>query len=225
MQQRRAAFRAVRGDDGQLMASMAIFCGILIIAMLVVALVPVGEATNERSRSQTAADAAALAGADAARRQFAEYSTAPGPTLVFVPGVAVLVPPILPTTGYGSASNYANSNGSTLMAPYSLSLPSGEVTTRVQSKADATEEQYGEVGRAEATATAKMDVDFVCRWEGTPPPVPVYQGGPADFKATLRCGDWSALYTIANTPPLYVTISYDTTPSDIYDALEPRLVD
>lgn len=209
---------ARRGDDaGQMMAPLVIFLGFTVLSFIVVALVPVGAATNERSRSQTAADAAALAGAEEARTIFSSTSTVPGPQLLFLPGPATLLPPFTGATGSASANAYAAQNGSRLTG-YSLSLARGRTHAEVQSNDAA----YPEHGRAVAEATAEMDVSFDCVWIGVPPGAYFPSGAPT-FTVTLQCGLWSATYTVLNEPT-YPTMSYDTTPQGIYDDLEPRLV-
>ncbi|MCY7394718.1 MAG: pilus assembly protein TadG-related protein [Nocardioides sp.] len=208
-----------RGDDaGQMVAPLVIFLGFTVLAFIVVALVPVGAATNERSRSQTAADAAALAGAEEARTIFSSTSTVPGPLLLFLPGEANLLPPFTGATGLASANSYAALNGSSV-ENYNLGVGSGRVYAKVQSNTAA----YEEHGRAVAEATAEMDISFECTWSGVLPGAYFPSGAPT-FTVTLQCGQWSATYTVLNEPG-YATISYDTTPQGIYDDLEPRLVD
>ena len=65
-------------DGGQMMAALVIGLCVTLLAFLVVALVPVGAATERQDPSQTAADAAALAGAQAVRRHWVVKDTSPG---------------------------------------------------------------------------------------------------------------------------------------------------
>jgi len=204
-------------DEGQMMAPLVIFLGFTVLSFFVIALVPVGAATNERSRSQTAADAAALAGAEEARTLFSSTSTLPGPQLLFLPGPANLLPPYTGATGAASANAYAAQNGSHITR-YSLDVARGRTHAEVRSNDAA----YPEHGHAVAEATAEMDVSFNCLWIGVPPGAYFPYGAPT-FTVTLRCGAWSATYTVLNEPG-YATINYDTTPMAIYDDLEPRLV-
>ncbi len=209
--------RRPRGDDGQMAAPFIIFTGLLVLSFFVVALVPVGASTNERSRSQIAADAAALAGAEEARTLFAFTSTIPGPTLLFLPGPATLIVPITGATGTGSANTYAQQNKATVTS-YNLDILRGRTYAKVQHNTAA----YPEHGYSVAEAEAEMDISFRCIWIGVPPGAYAPAGAPT-FTAELRCGSWSATYVVANTVG-YPTVSYDTTPDGIYDDLEPRLV-
>jgi hypothetical protein len=209
--------RRPRDDDGQMAAAMVIFLGMTVLAFFVVALVPVGAATNERSRSQTAADAAALAGAEEIRTQWVNVSTFPGVlTYPLVP-----LPPVTPASGAAAATGYAAQNGSHVLE-YRANPASGRVYAKVESNSAA----YPEHGRSVSEATAEMDADFLgCRWDDPVPPPPVPQGGPPLFDRTLTCGAWEATYQIANTVGLYPTVMWvGTTMTDLYDDLEPRLV-
>lgn len=214
---RPAGTRRLRGDDGQMAPAMVIFLGCTVLAFFVVALVPVGAATNERSRSQTAADAAALAGAEEIRTQFVQASTFPG-VLQFP---LMPLPPVTPASGSAAASTYAALNGSHVLQ-YRANPASGRVYVEVESNSAA----YPEHGRSVSEATAEMDVDFAgCRWDDPVPPPPVTSGGPPFFTRTLGCGAWQATYNIANGTALYPTVNYiGTTTTRLYDDLEPRLV-
>lgn len=212
--------RRPRGDDGQMAAPFIIFTALLVLSFFVVALVPVGASTNERSRSQIAADAAALAGAEEARTLFAFTSTVPGPQLPFLLGgvPAVLVEPITGATGDRSARSYAQQNKATVTL-YNLDTVRGRTHAEVRHNSAA----YPEHGYSVAEAEAEMDINFFgCRWVGVPPGA-YYPYGDFSFTADLICGAWSATYTVLNTLG-YPTASYDTTPDAIYDDLEPRLV-
>lgn len=211
--------RRVRGDDGQMMAPLVIFLGITILAFTVSILVPVGAATNERSRSQTAADAAALAGAEELRKDWVYRVTAP----VLL---TMAIPPVHLSDGRASATTYASTNGSRVTS-YSFDR-SSTVRVEVESNTAAFPERNpSRSSRAEARSTVEMDVDFsACRWSAPPepPPPPAGTGLPV-FERTLTCGEWSASYLITNVPGSWPTASYvGTTPLQLFDDLEPRIV-
>ncbi len=209
--------RHLRDDSGQMMAAMVIFVGITILAFLVVAVVPVGASTNERSRSQTAADSAALAGAEEVRTQWV--------TLVTAPVLLTMVSPLaIPRDGSTSAYSYARRNGSEVQVGGYRFDRRNSVYAQVRSSSSA----YPENGFAEASATVEMDVDFsACRWSAPPEPPPPPAGtGPPVFERTLTCGAWSASYLITNVPGTWPTASYvSDTPKGLFDDLEPRIVD
>lgn len=210
--------RRPRGEDGQMAVAFIIFTAMLVLAFFVVALVPVGASTNERSRAQIAADAAALAGAEQARQTFAKISTKPGLLLAFNPlGPATLAEPITGETGEGQAKTYAQQNKATVKE-YHL-FP---VTGQTYAKVEHNDAAYPEHGRAVAEATAEMDVSFTCVWLGVPPGL-YYPAGAPTFTAELICGAWRATYVVTNTVG-YPTESYDTSETEIFDDLEPRLV-
>lgn len=211
--------RRPRGEDGQMAVAFIIFTAMLVLAFFVVALVPVGASTNERSRAQTAADAAALAGAEQARTTWVYTTTFPG-LLSFLLGP---VPPVTTLTGSAGANTYAAQNKATVL-DYRMNPSQGTTYARVQHNTAA----YPEHGRAEAEATAEMDIDFSdCRWDNPAPepPPPPAGTGPPFFNRTLTCGAWSASYVVANVPGVYMTTTYvGDTALGLYDDLEPRLV-
>lgn len=211
--------RRPRGEDGQMAVAFIIFTAMLVLAFFVVALVPVGASTNERSRSQTAADAAALAGAEEARTMWVYTITKPKLLLFSIgppPGSMIGV-------GNASASTYAMQNGSRVTTS-GLEPASGTFRADVESLDAA----YPEHGKAVAGAEAKMDINFDgCRWDNPlpDPPPPPAGTGPPFFERTLICGRWSASYVIENLPPAYPTFSYAGDTADaLFDDLEPRLV-
>lgn len=209
----------LRDDDGQMMAPFVLFLGVTILAFTVSILVPVGAATNERSRSQTAADAAALAGAEQLRTDWVFRITAP--TLL-----TMQIPPVHSTDGRASATTYAQSNGSRVIQYGFDDVDS--VYAKVESNTAAFPGRNpSSRPRAQAESTVEMDVDFTgCRWSAPPEPPPPPAGtGPPVFERTLTCGDWSASYVVTNVPGSWPTASYvGTTPRKLFQDLEPRIV-
>ena len=206
-----------RDDSGQMMASLLIFVGMTILSFFVIALFPVGAATNEKSRSQTAADAAALAGAEEIRTQWVYTSTLPG-VLVFP---LVPLPPVTPASGSASAASYAQQNDAHVITYHAMPAR-GRTYAEVENNYRA----YDDRGYAQSEATAEMDANFTgCRWDDPVPPSPVPYGPPT-FTRTITCGDWEATYLITNGNGYYPTISYvGTTSERLFDDLEPRLVE
>lgn len=223
--------RGRRDDSGQMMAALVVGLAITLLAFVVVALVPVGAATNEKTRSQTAADAAALAGAEAVRSRWVDLDTNPA-RLFFQDdpgngGGRGFHLGVRGTDGYGEASDYARRNDADLQT-YRVSPGAGRVYAEVEN----TYAAYPERGEARSEATAEMDVDFrACRWNPPAPTVPPIEStppGPLTFDATLTCGRWSADYVVTNsTVAQYKIASYggSSSPGSSYDDLEPRLVE
>lgn len=210
--------RRPRGDDGQVVGALVLLVAFLLLALVTYVVFPLGAASNDRARARTAADAAALAGADQQRRAWL------GPLGPVQPGVlSYTVPIVFAETGAADATVYADKNGSTVTR-YSPSLSNGRVEVEVRAKHTTNEEER--VRRATSAATAEMDIDFLsCSWDTPPPPVPVYEGGPPTFQSTLRCGGWSATYELANDGAVYLTIAWvGDTRDSLFKDLEPRLV-
>lgn len=208
----------MRRDDGQMMVSLVIAICLSLFFFLAVALFPLGAATNEKTRSRTAADAAALGGAEQIRNEWVDISTRP--RLLIYPSVPV--PPVVPGSGGVGAGSFAAANDARLEL-YVVTPPLGQVYARVTN----TYAYDSSRGYASSEATAEMDIDFTtCAWTNPVPPAPVWNGGPPLFDRTIRCGAWSASYTIANSTPLYPTVRYagGTTRQGLFDDLRPRLV-
>jgi hypothetical protein len=217
--------RRVHGDDGQLMAALVIGLAITLLAFCVIALLPIGAATNDATRSQTAADAAALAGLERTRGVWVDEVTAPG-RIRFVPGVAVGLGG-LGARPVEAAESYAERNDADLVQ---FSRSGGRVEVRVRNQYTSHRDQDR---RAESGSVAETSTDLdteLCRWVEplVPPVLPFEEGGPPNFEATLRCGDWEATYRVSNSSATYwETETYGTGSSrnGLYRDLEPRLVD
>lgn len=221
-------------DSGQMMASFVMFLCLCLLSFLVVFLLPVGAATNEATRAQTAADAAALAAAQAVRTHWVDVETAPAG--LFHPaggnprGRALGVG--LGRTGQGAASDYARLNDAEVVG-YSAALGRGRVTVDVENDWTSLEGDNASLGPARRSATAEMDADFRgCRWSPRDPLLPTLEGtppGPPTFQARLSCGRWSADYEVVNSAvALFPVQGYapgGRGRDELYDLLEPRLVD
>ncbi len=199
--------------------ALVIFIGMLMLSFLVVVVVPFGAATDEKSRSQRAADAAALAGAQEIRTQWVDLSTAVG-VLVFP---LLPTPPVAPFSGSGSATSYASVNQGQVVR-YDVTPGQGRVFARVRN----TDPAYPATGTAESESTVEMDISFNgCRWDNPIPPSPPGSGGPPFFDRTLICGEWRASYRIVNSPGSYRTVSYagGDSRTGLYEDLEPRIIE
>ncbi len=225
--------RRLRDESGQMMTALVIGLAFTLLAVVVVAVVPVGAATNEKTRSQTAADAAALAGAQAVRERWVDEDTAPGRLFYDDDpgrgGGVGLHLGVLRGDGRLAAADYARLNDATLER-YEVVPGQGEVEATVEN----TYQAYEDRGRARSSATAEFrtDIDFrSCRWEGRLPTDPTIEStppGPPTFTATLTCGDWEADYVVVNSSvALFKVQGYAVglTRKALYDDLEPRLVD
>ncbi len=240
----------LRTDDGQMMASFVVLLCLSILALFTIALVPIGAATNEKTRSQTAADAAALAGAEAIRDEWLSSLTSPGELTYLDPtripetpaedddddgdddGDPETAPPPAPpsdpgqfigaSTGQSAAQQYALRNGAQVVA-YQVDPSRGQVYAAVEN----TQTAYEEYGRARSEATARVDLDLsACNWVPGAPPPEQAEGGPAVFTARLTCGDFSADYLVDNSSPERPTIDYvGTSEAELYGDLEPRLIE
>ena len=209
------------GDSGQMMAALIIALSITVLAFLVVILLPVGAATNEATRSQTAADAAALAGAEAVRTQWVDVNTRPA---LMVYGVDP--PGVTAGEGRGAAQDYARRNDARVL-DYRVVPGRGQVHVEVENTYSA----YPGTGEARSGAVAEMDVDFDdCSWSPRPPGLPTVEEGSPEptFDATLRCGGWEAEYELLNSSvALFRVVGYapGLERDDLYDRLEPGLTD
>lgn len=207
----------LRRDDGQMMTALVLGLGMAILAFVVLGLVPIGSASAERTQSQTAADAAALGAAEEIRTQWVYISTTP-PLLRFA---SQPIPPIAGPSGSVGAGSLAAANRA-MVTSYSNNPSRGEVSVTVRN----TYAYDAGAGYAVSEAKAKMDANFqTCIWTPpvAPPPPP---NGPPTFNATMRCGAWSASYVVSNIPGVWPTVSLiGTTQQQLFDDLEPRLID
>ncbi|MGF1661191.1 MAG: pilus assembly protein TadG-related protein [Kineosporiaceae bacterium] len=133
---------------------------LVVLGLVVLFTLPLGAATDQKTRSRTAADAAALAGAHAAREEWVYLLSAPG-TFAFptVPGIAA-------SAGGGPAGDYAGRHQAVLTG-YQL-RGDGTVYSRVRNTDDTDRLD----GQAESDATAALPISFdACEWDNTSPPL------------------------------------------------------
>lgn len=119
--------------------SLILVTSVAVVAILLVALIPLLSGTEQKSRSQTAADAAALAGAKDSRDYYLDILESVDIDDIHVSGSNPLrgtwTPEVLPqpARGYGEASEYAVRNGGSLVpGNYSFDSHSGEVDVRLE---------------------------------------------------------------------------------------------
>ncbi|MGF1648109.1 MAG: pilus assembly protein TadG-related protein [Kineosporiaceae bacterium] len=231
-------------DRGLVPSALLLLVVVVVLTFLVLVTFPLGAATDQKTRSRTAADAAALAGAHEVREEWVLLRTAPG-LLVFpaVPGMSA-------AAGGGLAGDYAARHQAVLTG-YRLA-GDGTVYARVRNTDDTDRLD----GQAESDATAELPILFgACRWDDPMPPmvprselridgeevpddVPaedeedywdelVADPRPAGFVRTLGCGPWQASYLVENVPGAYRSVAYagGETPELLVEALEPRLVE
>lgn len=198
----------------------------LLLGFVVVVMLPLGVAVDRKARSSTAADAAALAGAEAVRQHWVTVAAAPG-------GLAFPSTPALgPDVGRAEASAFAEAHGSRLVG-YQVHAD-GSVRVQV---ADAGQ-SHGVHDRATSEASAAIAAPVhSCRWGNPLPPLVAddrtsplstpspgstdtermpagdddgpadaspYPPGtrpdprPATFERTLVCGGWRVPYVVDN---------------------------
>lgn len=229
--------RRLRDESGQMMTALVIGLAMALLLVVVVAFVPIGAATNEKTRSQTAADAAALAGAEAVRERWVDTDTAPGRLFYGDDpgngGGVGLHLGVRRGDGRSAADDYARRNDAQVLR-YELFPGAGRVEVSVEN----TYAVYDDAGRARSGASAEFGkgIDFRgCRWSQRPPGLLTIEEAAASgtvtdptFDATLRCGGWKAEYTVANSSvALFKVRGYalGVTRNALYEDLEPRLVE
>lgn len=214
--------RLRRDDSGQGMLPLMVLVAFSVLVILFSLLVPWGNATSEKSQTQTAADAAALAAAQDSRELW-DVGTQPG--LLTYLG-ADTVAEAARRAGCLEADRYARNNEAVLVPRGSCDFDGGG-RVRVDVRAERTANPG--TGLAEATATAQMDLDLTaCAWSTLPPPLPGPPAGtgPPTFRATLGCGAWESEYELVNVPPYLAAVRLQPTdPVALFDSTAPRLVE
>ena len=204
------------GDAGQAMLPLLVVVSLSLLAVIFWLLVPWGAATTEKAQAQTAADAAALAAADAQRKGWVRDTMPPG--LDVATGIGRAQGLAL-GRGCGEASTYAGRNGATVV-DCRVVRHRGDTAVRVTVRLDDTSDPR--TGRAEATAVASIDIDIDrCIWRPGPPPTPL------EYELVLTCGDYEAGYVFPNPPAPAVATRYSNGIGWglLHDRLEPRLVE
>lgn len=159
-----------RREEGQLVTSLSVL--VVVFALMVIAYIyfPVGAATSEKGQAQTAADAAALAGAGGVADQWIDGLSGRFDSLGELMDRVHLSGPACSATGESAARTYATDNGATVEAgSYCADWTTGEVVVTVRRSGS-----YAGGAAARAHARAELGFDpSTCEVEpGFPPPVP-----------------------------------------------------
>ncbi len=159
-----------RGDDGLATSAVLVVVSVGVVALLFVAVLPLLQGTEQAGRTQTSADAAALAGAQEVRRVALDHV---GDVVLGLTTYGALLGP---ARGHTQAADYAGRNGAEL-AGYAQDPWRDEVEVRTRLR-----EQMPDGQRAERDATASLGValarcagdsrDVVVGYEPVPEPEP-----------------------------------------------------
>lgn len=218
-----------RDERGQIATPIVIMASTFLIALALLGVAALGHGTDEKSQAQSAADAAALAGAGA----LADELPAILGMLHSKGGLAGLVGCGL---GQSQASTYASKNDASLTS-YCFNLAHNRVEASVQMNDPVSDD----VGPAVADAVASTGFDAgSCSWQDDPPPSPsptptptespddepsgpppspTPPPPPPDIGTTLTCGPIVAHFVIGGSSGLLTLVDVDV------HGLEPRLVD
>jgi len=234
MEQTRAAGRS---ESGQVTTALVMVVTVALVAVAISGVLLLSRGVDEKSKAQSAADAAALAGAGALYPEITNILS----LLSRKSDLADLV-----GCGFGQdrASTYAAKNDASLTS-YCFDFPRDRVEASVRMH----DRVSDEVGPAVAEAVAATGLNLAaCSWrDDDPPPSPTPtptptdgpgdggpgDGGPGDggpdptptpepppdLGTTLTCGPLTARFTISGTTGLLTLV--DVTVHD----LKPRLVD
>jgi hypothetical protein len=211
--------RLSRDDRGQITTAVVIV-GIVVVVWLGLVVVKFGQAIDEKSHFQTAADAAALAGAQQIRAQI------PGRVRLFIEGAGVgAFMPDAPGLGQGAAVDFAGRAGSEVTSysydPFSdtvrVSVIGRDDSLVVGSPAKATATAEARVGlildrcqipaTATSTSTSSSSTSTSVS-SGTPPPAP----------SDIACGDLRIKMKLSSGGD-----EIDMSDSEILEQLIPRL--
>jgi len=165
-----------QSDDGQVTTALLLLAILFLLYAMVVALLPLGRAGDLKTQAQSAADAAALAGAQRVRDTLeADLAAA----VVVGPAGPVLADLRDRTLGFDQAQTYAALNRAGVggaLSNYQWNPDTSTVTVHV------TGTQTLGADRAEADASASLGIDLsACRFEpdpAAPPPPPAPAPGP-----------------------------------------------
>jgi hypothetical protein len=187
--------------------------GLLMVALWIV--IPIGQATDKRTKAQTAADAAALAGAQQARDEVVAAMLAGYPVPIPTDPDPDPFGPMLCGVGAAQAASYAEVNDSQVTS-YCFASALHQAQVRVRGNWAA---KNG--SRAQAAADAELGRDIEpCHWGPVPLP-PVI--GPGT-RLQLRCGTLRAWFML-DLATGRLRLDTTTTPvALVEDMLEPRLV-
>lgn len=224
----------LRGDRGQVATAVMIIVAVAVTAVVTLGVLPLGAASNEKGQSQTAADAAALAGAEAVRDRLVEgigRVNGIGPS--GVPSVVETLNDVF-SCGFGrdQAAALASRNGADLV---SYSWCGDRVDAAVQN----VRSSGGAPARSRAAADLGIRLDE-CRLDGLPephpdptptptvsedpedpPPSSPPPEPPPDLDLELRCGDLAVDVRLLGATGV-LELRADL--ARLRDRLEPRLV-
>lgn len=137
-------------DDGLAASALLVVGAVVVIGVLLIAVLPLLSGTEQSSRTQTSADAAALAGAAEVRRVVLDELG----SVVRAEGGTSLSALLGPARGHGQAQLYAGRNGADV-AGYGYDAWADEVTVRTRLREDGPSG-----GRSESLATAAVGVQL-----------------------------------------------------------------
>ncbi|WP_159066846.1 hypothetical protein [Cellulomonas timonensis] len=159
-----------RGEDGLATSAVLVVVAVGVVALLFLAVLPLLQGTDQAGRTQTAADAAALAGAEEVRKVALDHV---GDVVL---GATTYGSLLGPARGHTQASDYATRNGGELVG-YAQDPWRDEVEVRTWLR-----EQMPDGQRAERDAVAALGValarcagdsrDVVVGYEPVPTPEP-----------------------------------------------------
>jgi hypothetical protein len=208
----------LRGDAGQLATTVMMIVTVALTAVLVFGVLPLGAGSNEKSLSQTAADAAALAAAEQIRDDALDLFA------VLDDKDDIRVP--MPSgSGQAEAVVFADRNGASVTS-YSYNWLGDRIEVTVANN-DTVNDRTG-VARSRAVAafglpfgSCSFDDDAAPPPPPPDPPVPD-PPEPPDSGTTLRCGGFTARFEIDGDTGL---LSLETDLEILRNRLEPRLVE
>lgn len=206
-----------RGDDGQVATAVMLVVTVALVAVTAFGVLRLGAAVDERGQAQTAADAAALGGAEAVRdglpALLAEVTSA---------GDLAALRDALPCgAGRDGAVALAAANGAEVTS-YCYDAAADRVAVTVVNRATGDPE----TGPATASAVASPGLDG-CE----PPPAPTATAGadPGDGagpgEPALVCGDLEIRFERSPDGDLRPATDPDDLAERLADVLEPRLVE
>ncbi|NPC95270.1 pilus assembly protein TadG-related protein [Nocardioides sp. zg-DK7169] len=222
--------RPRRDEAGQITTALVIVVIVALVAVAVSGVALLARGVDEKTRAQSAADAAALAGAGALRELLPQL-------LAMVTSRDGLGGTAGCAFGQDRASTYAQKNEATL-TDYCFDLVRGEVRASVRMNEDVSDE----VGPAVADAVATTGLDLSgCSWndedppEPTPTPTPTAAPSdgpsdgptedpgppppPPDIGTTFSCGPLTARFVIDGETGRLSFVDLEL------DSLQPRLID
>ncbi len=216
-----------RDERGQVTTGIVVVMVVFFVAFAMWGIAALGHGVDEKSKAQSAADAAALAGAGALADAL--------PTILGLlhskDGLGGLAGCGL---GQPEAATYAAKNGASLTS-YCFDLAHNRVEADIRMNRDVSED----IGPASADAVASTGFDLgSCTWQDDPPPSPsptptaspdhepsgpppspTPPPPPPDVGTTLTCGPVVAHFVIGGESGLLSLVDVDV------HGLEPRLIE